>query len=91
MTTEKTPTSNTRLALERVQLTISSVMLLGMIAYVGKQMAVAEQQSRMLETIVSDITVIKERNADANAQIKVLSERVSQVERRLERMEQQRP
>lgn len=91
MTTEKTPTSSTRLALERVQLTISSVMLLGMIAYVGKQMAVAEQQSRMLETIVSDITVIKERNADANAQIKVLSERVSQVERRLERMEQARP
>lgn len=89
MNTEKT--SSTRLALEKVQLFVTSVTLVGMIAYVGKQLAVSEQQSRLLEGISTDITVIKERNADANAQIKVLSERVSQVERRLERMEQQRP
>lgn len=89
MNTEKT--SSTRLALEKVQLFVTSVTLVGMIAYVGKQLAVSEQQSRLLEAISTDITVIKERNADANAQIKVLSERVSQVERRLERMEQQRP
>ena len=89
MTTEKT--STTRLALEKVQLFVTSVTLVGMIAYVGKQLAVSEQQSRLLEGISTDITVIKERNADANAQIKVLSERVSQVERRLERMEQARP
>lgn len=89
MTTEKT--STTRLALEKVQLFVTSVTLVGMIAYVGKQLAVSEQQSRLLEAISTDITVIKERNADANAQIKVLSERVSQVERRLERMEQARP
>ena len=84
-------TSTTRLALEKVQLFVTSVTLVGMIAYVGKQLAVSEQQSRLLEAISVDITVIKERNADANAQIKVLSERVSQVERRLERMEQARP
>lgn len=84
-------TSSTRLALEKVQLFVTSVTLVGMIAYVGKQLAVSEQQSRLLEAISTDITVIKERNADANAQIKVLSERVSQVERRLERMEQARP
>jgi hypothetical protein len=84
-------TSTTRLALEKVQLFVTSVTLVGMIAYVGKQLAVSEQQSRLLEGISTDITVIKERNADANAQIKVLSERVSQVERRLERMEQARP
>lgn len=84
-------TSTTRLALEKVQLFVTSVTLVGMIAYVGKQLAVSEQQSRLLEAISTDITVIKERNADANAQIKVLSERVSQVERRLERMEQARP
>jgi len=89
MTIEKT--STTRLALEKVQLFVTSVTLVGMIAYVGKQLAVSEQQSRLLEAISTDITVIKERNADANAQIKVLSERVSQVERRLERMEQARP
>lgn len=89
MNTEKT--SSTRLALEKVQLFVTSVTLVGMIAYVGKQLAVSEQQSRLLEAISTDITVIKERNADANAQIKVLSERVSQVERRLERMEQARP
>lgn len=89
MTIEKT--SSTRLALEKVQLFVTSVTLVGMIAYVGKQLAVSEQQSRLLEAISTDITVIKERNADANAQIKVLSERVSQVERRLERMEQARP
>ena len=84
-------TSTTRLALEKVQLFVTSVTLVGMIAYVGKQLAGSEQQSRLLEAISTDITVIKERNADANAQIKVLSERVSQVERRLERMEQARP
>lgn len=80
-------TTKTRFALETVQLIVSSIMLLGMVAYIGKQMAVADQQSRMLEAISADITVIKERNADANAQIKVLSERVSQVEKRLERIE----
>jgi hypothetical protein len=31
--------------------------------------------------------LIKDRNADASAQIRVIGERVSQVEKRLERME----
>lgn len=84
-------TSNIRLALEKVQLVVTSATLVGMILYIGRQLATSEQQTRMLEAISTDITVIKERNADANAQIKVLSERVSQVERRLERMEQARP
>jgi hypothetical protein len=44
----------------------------------------------VLNNIAADITVMKERNADANAQIRVIGERVSQVEKRLERMEQPR-
>jgi hypothetical protein len=77
----------TRVALEKVQLILTSVTLLGLVAYVGKQLAVSEQQSRMLESIAADLSVMKERNADSSAQIRVIGERVSQVEKRLERIE----
>lgn len=82
-----TPNTVTRIALEKVQLILTSITLLGLVAYVGKQLAVSEQQSRMLESIASDLSVMKERNADASAQIRVIGERVSQVEKRLERIE----
>jgi Tfp pilus assembly protein PilN len=78
----------TRLWLDKAQLICSCMIILGGVAYIGKRMAVDEQQGRLLEGISTDIAVMKERNADANAQIKVIGERVSQVEKRLERIEQ---
>jgi flagellar capping protein FliD len=81
-------TNATRVLLEKAQLAMTCLLLLGSVAYVGKQMAIDEQHGRMLEGIANDIGIMKERNADANAQIKVISERVSQVEKRLERIEQ---
>jgi hypothetical protein len=79
--------TQTRILLEKAQLTCSCLIILGGVAYVGKRMAIDEQQGRLLETISTDISVMKERNADSTAQIKVIGERVSQVEKRLERIE----
>jgi hypothetical protein len=62
-----------------------------MVLYVGKQWAGFDQQSRMLESIAADLSVMKERNADSSAQIRVIGERVSQVEKRLERIEAKQP
>jgi hypothetical protein len=80
----------TRIMLERLQLIATAILLFGSLIYVGKRSEQDEAQSRVLNNIASDITVMKERNADANAQIRVIGERVSQVEKRLERMEQPR-
>ena len=80
-------TTITRVMLEKAQLACSLLILLGGVAYIGKRMGIDEQQGQLLQTISTDIAVMKDRNADANAQIKVIAERVSQVEKRLERIE----
>lgn len=82
-----TQTNVTRMLLEKAQLICSCLMLLGGVAYVGKRMAVDESQSLLLQSIAADLAVMKDRNADANASIKVIAERVTQVEKRLERIE----
>lgn len=82
--------TQTRIILERLQLAATAILLFGSLIYVGKRSEQDETQGRLLTSIAADITVMKERNADANAQIRVIGERVSQVEKRLERMEQPR-
>ena len=72
-----------KLNLEKFQLTLTIIAII----YVGRRLESDEHQQRLLETIAGDILLIKDRNADANAQIRVIGERVSQVEKRLERME----
>lgn len=79
--------NGTRLLLEKAQLALTISMIVGGLIYIGRRSEADEQQSRVLATIATDIAVMKERNADASAQIKVIGERVSQVEKRLERME----
>lgn len=76
-----------KLNLEKFQLTLTIIAIIGAIIYVGRRLESDEHQQRLLESIASDINLIKDRNADANAQIRVIGERVSQVEKRLERME----
>lgn len=76
-----------KLNLEKFQLTLTIIAIIGAIIYVGRRLESDEHQQRLLETIAGDILLIKDRNADANAQIRVIGERVSQVEKRLERME----
>ena len=68
-------------------MTLTIGMILGGLLYIGRKMESDENASRLLQAIANDISVMKERNADVNAQIKVIGERVSQVEKRLERME----
>jgi hypothetical protein len=82
--------TQTRIILERLQLAATAILLFGSLIYVGKRSEQDETQGRLLTSIAADITVMKERNADANAQIRVIGERVSQVEKRLERMENPR-
>jgi hypothetical protein len=82
--------TQTRIILERLQLAATTILLFGSLIYVGKRSEQDETQGRLLTSIAADISVMKERNADANAQIRVIGERVSQVEKRLERMEQPR-
>lgn len=82
------PNANgTRLLLEKAQLALTISMIVGGLIYIGRRSEADEQQGRLLSAIATDIAIMKERNADANAQIKVIGERVSQVEKRLERME----
>ena len=73
--------------LEKAQLTLTILLILGAVVYVGRRLESDDRQQRLLETIAADINLIKDRNADASAQIRVIGERVSQVEKRLERME----
>jgi hypothetical protein len=80
-------TTTTRFALEKAQLALTIALILGFIIYVGRRLEADEHQGKLLENIAADINTMKDRNADANAQIRVISERVSQVEKRLERME----
>jgi hypothetical protein len=82
--------SQTRIILERLQLAATALLLFGSLVYIGRRSEQDETQSRLLTSIAADISVMKERNADANAQIRVIGERVSQVEKRLERMENPR-
>jgi hypothetical protein len=82
--------TQTRIILERLQLAATTILLFGSLIYVGKRSEQDETQGRLLTSIAADISVMKERNADANAQIRVIGERVSQVEKRLERMENPR-
>ena len=82
--------TQTRIILERLQLAATTILLFGSLIYVGKRSEQDETQGRLLTSIAADISVMKERNADANALIRVIGERVSQVEKRLERMEQPR-
>jgi len=84
MTTTNTPT---RFALEKAQLVMTAGLILGSVVYVGRRLEADENQARLLQSIANDINTMKDRNADANAQIRVIGERVSQVEKRLERME----
>jgi len=82
--------TQTRIILERLQLAATALLLFGSLVYIGRRSEQDETQSRLLASIAADISVMKERNADANAQIRVIGERVSQVEKRLERMENPR-
>jgi hypothetical protein len=77
----------TRLWLEKAQLTLTASIILGSLFYIGGRWEQDAQQSRVLAQIASDINVMKERNADASMQIRVIGERVAMLEKRLERME----
>ncbi len=86
MSPEIKPT-HTRLVLEKAQLTLTASLILGSLFYIGGRWEADAQQSRVLAQIASDINVMKERNADATTQIRVIGERVAMLEKRLERME----
>lgn len=80
----------TKNALEKLQLLLTGLMLLGGVLYIGRRVESDDNQSRLLNTIASDIAVMRDRNADASAAIKVISERVRLVEERLGRIETHR-
>jgi len=86
-TTEHKPHARPRLALEWAQLALTLTTLLGGAIYIGRRSEADEQQTRTLLQISGDMIALKERGADANTAIKVIAERVSQVEKRLERIE----
>lgn len=87
MSNELQTQTPTRLWLEKAQLTMTGGMILGSLFYIGGRWEADAQQSRVLAQIASDINVMKERNADATMQIRVIGERVAMLEKRLERME----
>jgi hypothetical protein len=86
-TTEHKNHPRPRLALEWAQLALTLVTLIGGAIYIGGRSEADQQQTRTLVQISSDLIALKERGADANTAIKVIAERVSQVEKRLERIE----
>ena len=81
---------HTRLLLEKSQLLLTIGMICGALVYVGRRSESDDNQSRLLTTIATDIAVMRDRNADASASIKVIAERVRLVEERLGRIESQR-
>ena len=87
MSIEPQNVTTTRLWLEKAQLILTGSIILGSLFYIGGRWEQDAQQSRMLAQIASDINVMKERNADATMQIRVIGERVAMLEKRLERME----
>lgn len=87
MSIEPQTQTTTRLWLEKAQLTLTVSIILGSLFYIGGRWEQDAQQSRVLAQIASDINVMKERNADATMQIRVIGERVAMLEKRLERME----
>ena len=87
MSIEPQTQTPTRLWLEKAQLTLTVSLILGSLFYIGGRWEQDAQQSRVLAQIASDINVMKERNADASMQIRVIGERVAMLEKRLERME----
>jgi len=87
MSIELQNTTKTRMLLEKAQLGLTISLIVGSLIYIGQRSEQDAQQSRMLAQIASDITVMKERNADATMQIRVIGERVAMLEKRLERME----
>jgi hypothetical protein len=87
MSIEPQTQTPTRLWLEKAQLTLTVSLILGSLFYIGGRWEADAQQSRVLAQIASDINVMKERNADATMQIRVIGERVAMLEKRLERME----
>ncbi len=87
MSIELQNTTKTRLLLEKAQLGLTISLIVGSLIYIGQRSEQDAQQSRMLASIAADINVMKERNADASMQIRVIGERVAMLEKRLERME----
>lgn len=87
MSIEPQNVTTTRLWLEKAQLILTGSIILGSLFYIGGRWEQDAQQSRVLAQIASDINVMKERNADASMQIRVIGERVAMLEKRLERME----
>lgn len=87
MSMELPNTTKTRLLLEKAQLGLTISLIVGSLIYIGQRSEQDAQQSRMLASIAADISVMKERNADATMQIRVIGERVAMLEKRLERME----
>lgn len=87
MSIELSNTTKTRLLLEKAQLGLTISLIVGSLIYIGQRSEQDAQQSRMLASIAADISVMKERNADATMQIRVIGERVAMLEKRLERME----
>ena len=87
MSIEPQTQTTTRLWLEKAQLMLTVSIILGSLFYIGGRWEQDAQQSRVLAQIASDINVMKERNADATMQIRVIGERVAMLEKRLERME----
>jgi hypothetical protein len=80
----------TKNALEKLQLILTASIICGGLIYVGGRSESDSNQSRLLNSIASDIAVMRDRNADASASIKVIAERVRLVEERLGRIESQR-
>ena len=87
MSIEPQNVTTTRLWLEKAQLILTASIILGSLFYIGGRWEQDAQQSRVLAQIAADINVMKERNADATMQIRVIGERVAMLEKRLERME----
>jgi hypothetical protein len=77
----------TKNALEKMQLVLTASMLCGLLIYVGSRSESDNNQGRLLNSIAADIAVMRDRNADASASIKVIAERVRLVEERLGRIE----
>ena len=80
----------TKNILEKVQLVLTAAIICGGLIYIGSRSESDNNQTRLLNSIASDIAVMRDRNADASASIKVIAERVRLVEERLGRIESQR-
>lgn len=83
-----TPTSDTPdRILKWAQFALALSALIGAMLYAGQRSERDEQQTKSLERMASDLGKMQEQSMSANAELRVLGERMRQVEERVARIE----